>query len=164
MTLIQRGKFGARGIQRGRFRRPGGFAMSASKARAGGLAIAGLLTLPAAACGPPPPPHSSDPMPPPPPAASVAPAPPPPPQAEVIPPSPGSTVVWEAGHWSWTGGTWVWVAGHYEQRPQPTAQWVPGHWAQNAGGGQGQITCRWPYTPKTAALTDTRREISTRHK
>jgi hypothetical protein len=56
----------------------------------------------------------------------TAPTAPPAPRVEVIPPSPGSRMVWEPGHWSFNGATWDWVPGHYEAAPQPTAQWIPG--------------------------------------
>src|SRR5579862_6042100 len=57
-----------------------------------------------------------------------APNPPPPPMAESIPPAPGPTVYWQAGHWGWTGAKWIWLGGHYENRPTRTAVWTPGQW------------------------------------
>jgi len=64
----------------------------------------------------------------------TAPSPPPPARTEIIPPSPNPQVVWQPGFWTLNAGSWVWVPGHYEARPQPTAQWVPGHWGQQTDG------------------------------
>jgi len=65
----------------------------------------------------------------------VAPTPPPPPRVEVIPPAPAAPMLWQAGYWSYNGTAWDWIPGHYEARPQPTAQWIPGHWTQQSDGG-----------------------------
>ena len=68
---------------------------------------------------------------------------PPPPRSEFVPPPPGPQMVWEPGYWTFSGVTWDWVPGHYEARPQPTAQWIPGHWAQQPGGTWVWIAGRW---------------------
>ncbi|HTR16183.1 MAG TPA: YXWGXW repeat-containing protein [Acetobacteraceae bacterium] len=78
------------------------------------------------------------------PAPSPGPPPPPPPRAESIPKPPvtATPLIWQPGHWDWTGtgyawdqGRWVERAGHgamwqdgYWQGSGATAVWVPGHW------------------------------------
>ena len=54
---------------------------------------------------------------------SVAPGPPPPPRSELVPPpSPGmGPVVWQPGHWMFTGvagNEWAWQPGQYTPPPQ----------------------------------------------
>jgi hypothetical protein len=66
-----------------------------------------------------------------------------PPRAEVIPPSPDPQMVWEPGYWNYTGTNWLWVPGHYEVKPQQTAQWIPGHWDQQPDGTWVWIAGRW---------------------
>ncbi len=65
---------------------------------------------------------------------NYAPVAPPAPLVEVVPPVPGPTVYWQAGHWTWTGTQWAWIPGHYEQRPTQAGVWLPGHWEQSSNG------------------------------
>jgi WXXGXW repeat (2 copies) len=68
------------------------------------------------------------------------PPPPPPPQASLVPPPPqgSGTVVWQPGHWSYTGAgdqPWTWIAGRYVAPPAPNeASWVPGAWQESSNG------------------------------
>lgn len=64
----------------------------------------------------------------------IAPSAPPEPREEPPPPAPGTSMIWETGHWSWTDHDWVWVHGQYLVRPAPTATWLPGHWVEQPGG------------------------------
>ena len=72
----------------------------------------------------------------------IAPTAPPPPQVEVIPPAPGTTVLWTPGHWVYASGNWVWAPGQYMARPQPAALWVPGQW-QPSNGGYSWVEGDW---------------------
>jgi hypothetical protein len=64
----------------------------------------------------------------------IAPAAPPAIREEVVPPAPTADVVWQPGHWSWSGSQYVWVNGVYVARPRPQVAWVPGHWDQSPNG------------------------------
>jgi hypothetical protein len=61
--------------------------------------------------------------------------PPPPPQAETIPNPPVSAtpLIWQPGHWDWTGGGYSWVAGQYIPH-DGHSMWMPGYWAESPGG------------------------------
>jgi WXXGXW repeat (2 copies) len=70
----------------------------------------------------------------------MSPAPPPPPHSELVPPPPQGTgpVVWQPGHWMYTGvagSEWAWQPGQYRPPPIGQTTWVPGHWAQQPTGG-----------------------------
>jgi hypothetical protein len=52
----------------------------------------------------------------------------PPLRHEPIPPPPPGRVVWQPGHWQWSGRQYVWVGGRsVEQRPH-YRRWVEGRW------------------------------------
>jgi|ERR1700722_10182458 hypothetical protein len=81
-------------------------------------------------------------------AAFVAPGPPPAPQAELVPPPPqgAGTVVWQPGHWMFTGmagNPWSWQPGQYVPPPMGQTTWVPGHWAQQYSGGWAWVEGHW---------------------
>jgi hypothetical protein len=63
----------------------------------------------------------------------VAPYAPPAPRVE-NPPPPSPLMVWEPGHWSWSGAQFVWTPGHYAERPSASATWCPGYWQQGPAG------------------------------
>ena len=67
-------------------------------------------------------------------AMAVSPVAPPPARVETPPSPPSPAMIWQSGHWSWSGGQYVWVSGHYMQRPTPTANWLPGYWHQGPNG------------------------------
>lgn len=74
---------------------------------------------------------------------TVAPTPPPPPESQLVPepPAAGGTVVWQPGHWAYTGAAgspWTWINGQYVPAPPGMTSWVPGQWLQQANG-----TWRW---------------------
>src|ERR1051326_1445574 len=73
----------------------------------------------------------------------VAPGAPPALQTEVVPPAPNDLVVWNPGHWNWTGMDWVWEPGHYMTRVQTTAMWQPGHWEVQPAGGYMWVEGHW---------------------
>jgi len=71
--------------------------------------------------------------------ATIAPMPPPPPHSELVPPPPpsGEPMVWQPGHWQYTGAAgnpWYWREGRYVTVPTGASAWVPGVWQQQVGG------------------------------
>jgi hypothetical protein len=68
--------------------------------------------------------------------AGGPPAPPPPPQAETIPKPPVSAtpLIWQPGHYDWSGGGYAWVPGTYVPRGEHGNMWMPGYWAQTPSG------------------------------
>ena len=76
------------------------------------------------------------------PVAVMAPSapPPPPPQAALVPPPPqgANDVVWQPGHWTYSGtqdAPWTWVSGRYVVPPdRKMATWMPGRWEETTRG------------------------------
>ncbi len=68
------------------------------------------------------------------PAGLPYPAPPPMP-AETIPMPPVSedALIWQPGHWDWTGGGYIWREGRWVPRGEHGTQWMPGYWAREGG-------------------------------
>ena len=69
----------------------------------------------------------------------LAPVAPPPARSELVPPPPEAAgpVVWQPGHWLYTGVTgseWSWQPGHYMPAPRGVTTWVPGRWTQQPTG------------------------------
>ncbi len=64
------------------------------------------------------------------------PVPPPPPQAEVIPNPPVTDVplIWQPGHWNWTGTGYAWQPGAYVPRGTHSNMFMPGYWQQTSTG------------------------------
>ena len=60
----------------------------------------------------------------------------PPPQAEIIPKPPVSAtpLIWQPGHWEWTGSAYAWSAGTWVARAGHGSLWQPGYWALTTGG------------------------------
>jgi hypothetical protein len=60
-------------------------------------------------------------------------------RAEVMPKPPVSDtqLVWQPGHWDWTGATYVWTGGKWVQNPGGTS-WMAGSWTLSPGG-----SCAW---------------------
>jgi len=67
-----------------------------------------------------------------------APTPPPPPPATVEtvpnPPVSATPLIWQPGHWNWSGSEYVWEPGKYVAREGHGSLWMPGYWAQTPGG------------------------------
>ena len=57
----------------------------------------------------------------------------PPPRYEVVPVAPPGSLIWQPGHWQWSGRGYVWVGGRYVQRFPHYAQYTPGHWVRRGG-------------------------------
>ena len=70
-------------------------------------------------------------------ATSANPYPPVPPlQAETIPNPPvtATPLLWQPGHWSWTGAGYVWNPGRYVPRDGHGNLFMPGYWKQTPTG------------------------------
>ncbi len=81
-------------------------------------------------------------------ATVVSPAPPPPPESELVPPPPQGSgpVVWQPGHWAYTGVTgnpWSWVSGVYVTPPPGEAHWIPGQWQETTAGTWMWVAGHW---------------------
>lgn len=71
--------------------------------------------------------------------APVAPYPPvPPPLSETVPKPPVSEqpLIWQPGHWDWSGSGYVWQPGEYISRAGHGSLWQDGYWAFNGAGWQ----------------------------
>jgi hypothetical protein len=67
---------------------------------------------------------------------SPVPAPIPAPMAETIPKPPVSPtpLIWQTGHWDWTGGGYVWVPGQYVAAEGHSNVWNPAFWERTEAG------------------------------
>ncbi|HTC10342.1 MAG TPA: hypothetical protein VK726_16365 [Acetobacteraceae bacterium] len=74
-----------------------------------------------------------------------APPPVPPLQPEVMgnPPVTPTPLIWQPGHWDWTGGGYSWVAGVYVPSAGHGNLWMPGYWALGEGGGWVWQPAHW---------------------
>jgi WXXGXW repeat (2 copies) len=65
-----------------------------------------------------------------------APPPVPPLQVETIPNPPVSAeqLIWQPGHWDWTGSGFAWVPGQYVTAAGHGNLWQPGYWVQGPSG------------------------------
>ncbi len=73
--------------------------------------------------------------------------PPPPlpaPMTESIPKPPVSAVplIWQPGHWDWTGSGYGWIPGQYVSAADHGNNWMPGFW-ENAGSGWTWHPAHW---------------------
>ena len=68
--------------------------------------------------------------------ASEPPAPVPAPMAETIPKPPVSPqpLIWQPGHWDWSGSSFVWVPGQYVTAGGHSGNWMPGYWEKSDAG------------------------------
>jgi hypothetical protein len=77
----------------------------------------------------------------------AAPGPPPQPRSELVPPPQGvGPVVWQPGHWQYTGVAgreWAWQPGQYVPPPLGETTWVPGHWVQQPTGAWSWVEGHW---------------------
>ncbi len=68
--------------------------------------------------------------------ASALPFPPvPAPRAETIPKPPvsGQPLIWQPGHWDWTGSSYAWTSGAWVLRAGHGTSWQDGYWKQVDG-------------------------------
>jgi hypothetical protein len=76
---------------------------------------------------------------------AVSPPPPPPPiKVEVIPNPPvtETLLIWQPGHWDWTGSGYVWVPGAFTPRGTHSNLWMQGFW-DNSGGSWKWVPAHW---------------------
>lgn len=68
----------------------------------------------------------------------------PPVPAERVPPPPPSrsTLIWQPGHWDWTGQTYVWVPGAWVDRAGHGPLWQDGFW-QDTNSGPVWVPAHW---------------------
>jgi WXXGXW repeat (2 copies) len=59
-----------------------------------------------------------------------------PPMTETIPKPPvtATPLIWQPGHWDWTGSSYVWTPGDYVPRGGHGELWMPGYWEKTASG------------------------------
>ena len=50
------------------------------------------------------------------------------------PPVTATPLIWQPGHWDWTGGGYVWQPGQFVPSEGHGNMWMPGYWAQTDGG------------------------------
>ena len=72
------------------------------------------------------------------------PAPIPAPMAEIVPKPPVSPVplMWQPGHWDWTGSSYAWLPGQYVDATGHGSTWTAGWWEQT-GSGWVWHSARW---------------------
>jgi hypothetical protein len=79
---------------------------------------------------------------------AAAPGPPPPPHSELVPPPPDGAgpVVWQPGHWQFSGdpgNPWSWQPGQYVPPPPGQTTWIPGRWMQQPTGSWSWVDGHW---------------------
>lgn len=69
---------------------------------------------------------------------------PPPVRAETIPKPPPTEelLIWQPGHWDWTGSGYAWEAGLWIKREGHGTQWQDGYW-KSTGTGWEWIKPHW---------------------
>jgi hypothetical protein len=60
----------------------------------------------------------------------------PPPIAETIPKPPvtAEPLIWQPGHWNWTGTAYAWQPGEYIPQGAHSNMFMPGFWQQTPAG------------------------------
>jgi len=73
--------------------------------------------------------------------AAGPPNPPPPIPVETVPKPPVSEqpLLWQPGHWDWTGSSYVWQQGAWIPRAGHGTEWQDGYWTSQGGS--------WVWTP-----------------
>jgi hypothetical protein len=66
---------------------------------------------------------------------------PPPIPGEVVPKPPVSEdpLIWQPGHWDWSGSDYLWREGRWVVRAGHGTQWQDGYWSSDAG--------KWRWVP-----------------
>jgi hypothetical protein len=69
---------------------------------------------------------------------------PPPPKAEAVPKPPiaEEPMIWQPGHWDWTGDAFAWREGRWVRREGHGTQWQDGYWS-NADGTWTWVPAHW---------------------
>ncbi len=60
------------------------------------------------------------------------------PEAMPLPPVAGQPLIWQPGHWDWTGASYGWTAGQYVPLAGHGRLWMREQWSQTPGGWQWQ--------------------------
>jgi hypothetical protein len=68
------------------------------------------------------------------PSAPPAPIPAPLPESIPKPPVSASQMIWQPGHWDWTGSSYVWVPGQFVEAAGHGSDWMPGWWEKTDSG------------------------------
>ena len=50
------------------------------------------------------------------------------------PPITAEPLMWQPGHWDWSGSGYVWAPGQYVPAAGHGNLWMPGWWAKTSGG------------------------------
>jgi hypothetical protein len=66
--------------------------------------------------------------------AAYPPIPPPRPDPMPKPPVSARPLIWQPGHWEWTGRSYVWTPGAWVPREGHGTLWQDGYWAPGSGG------------------------------
>jgi hypothetical protein len=68
----------------------------------------------------------------------------PPPQAEMIPKPPVSEqpLIWQPGHWDYTGASYAWTGGAWVLRAGHGTAWQDGYWTQ-VNGAWSWVAPHW---------------------
>jgi hypothetical protein len=67
------------------------------------------------------------------PSGPPAPIPAPLPETMSKPPVSATPMIWQPGHWNWTGSSYVWIPGQYVEAAGHGANWMPGWWDETDG-------------------------------
>jgi len=62
------------------------------------------------------------------PANPYPPVPPAPAETMPLPPVTATPLIWQPGHWDWTGAGYAWTPGAFVPRGNHSDQWMPAHW------------------------------------
>ena len=45
-----------------------------------------------------------------------------------------NALVWQPGHWDWTGSSYVWTPGQYVEAANHSGNWMPSYWEKTRSG------------------------------
>ncbi len=65
-----------------------------------------------------------------------------PPETVPLPPVTETPLIWEPGHYDWSGAAYVWQPGRYVPRAGHGALWQDGYW-QFVNGGYTWVPAHW---------------------
>ena len=70
---------------------------------------------------------------------------PPPPYVEALPLQPISEdpLVWQPGHWDWTGVGYTWREGRWVPKAGHGTQWQAGYWTRGDEGAWHWVPAHW---------------------
>jgi hypothetical protein len=59
------------------------------------------------------------------------------------PPPTAEPLIWQPGHWNWTGGGYAWAPGEFVSSAGHGVMWMPGYWGQAPYGGYVWQPAHW---------------------